>query len=217
MKRLVLIIGVLLSVVAINAQIPYFATTVGHNRLYGYTSLKVRPGINAQETYTTFQYGIGEIFATGLDLYTDINSSYMGYLIRIGIPLNQWFNVGVQFTPTFSLNKNMRFEYMTSALYMNGNILNNGKLFWCSNTWYGIKRYNENTISQYAYLGSSIVLPKNQSITPMLGALYSWKFDEDMDMAIGAFWSISKFNIYLWVNDILKSNPRFVIGVDFVL
>ena len=42
------------------AQIPYFAGTVGDGKLYGYTSLKVRPGINNQETYTTFQYGLGE-------------------------------------------------------------------------------------------------------------------------------------------------------------
>ena len=39
------------------AQIPYFAGTVGDGKLYGYSSVKARPGINQQETYTTFQYG----------------------------------------------------------------------------------------------------------------------------------------------------------------
>ena len=47
------------------AQIPYYAGTVGDGKLYGYTSLKVRPGINHQETYTTFQYGLGDHWATG--------------------------------------------------------------------------------------------------------------------------------------------------------
>ena len=57
MKKIIItIIAVTLSVAA-SAQIPYFAGTVGNGKLYGYTSLKARPGINAQETYTTFQYG----------------------------------------------------------------------------------------------------------------------------------------------------------------
>lgn len=44
------------------AQIPYFAKTVDQDRMYAYTSMKVRPGINSQETYTTFQYGLSNIF-----------------------------------------------------------------------------------------------------------------------------------------------------------
>ena len=58
MKRIVVIcsIALLASIKAI-AQIPYFAGTVGDGKLYGYSSVKVRPGINHQETYTTFQYG----------------------------------------------------------------------------------------------------------------------------------------------------------------
>lgn len=38
----------------IHAQVPFFAKTVGQDKMYAYTSIKVRPGINAQETYTTF-------------------------------------------------------------------------------------------------------------------------------------------------------------------
>ena len=54
----------------LNAQIPYFAGTAGDRNLYGYTSVKFRPGINALESYTTIQYGITDYFATGVDLYT---------------------------------------------------------------------------------------------------------------------------------------------------
>jgi len=198
------------------AQIPYFAPTVGHLKLYGYTSLKFRPGINSQETYTTFQFGIGKHFATGIDIYTNGSSSYTGYLIRVGKKFNQWFNIGGQLTPTFNLSQNMKFEYLTAALYMNGNILDQGKLFWVSNTWYGINRGSENTISQYLYLGTAIGLPKGQMITPMVGTIYSWKFDQKADLALGAYWSIDKFNIYLWGNDFFKSHPRIIAGVDFV-
>ena len=64
------------------AQIPYYAGTAGEGRLYGYTSLKVRPGINRQETYTTFHYGLGDHFATGVDLYTGPDCAYWGALVR---------------------------------------------------------------------------------------------------------------------------------------
>ncbi|MGX8683461.1 MAG: hypothetical protein ACSW77_06570, partial [Bacteroidales bacterium] len=61
MKRLVVIFAiVLLGTVKAMSQIPYYAGTVGNGKLYGYSSLKFRPGQNNQETYTTFQYGLGD-------------------------------------------------------------------------------------------------------------------------------------------------------------
>lgn len=204
-------------IIPATSQIPYFAPTVGNNKLYGYTSLKLRPGKNAQETYSTFQYGIGNYSAVGLDIYTSNSDSYMGYLVRGGMTINPYFNIGCQFTPTFNLSNNMRFEYLTSALYMNGNIIENGKLFWVSNTWYGINKGVKDSFSQYLYLGSSFNLPKSQVITPMIGTIYSWYFDEKADLTFGAYWTIQKFNIYLWTNDILTKNPRIILGVDFVL
>lgn len=63
--------GLLVMLVSLraSAQIPYYAGTVGDGRLYGYTSLKARPGINRQETYTTFHYGLGDHFAKNWNLY----------------------------------------------------------------------------------------------------------------------------------------------------
>ena len=80
------------------AQIPYYAGTVGDGKLYGYTSLKARPGINNQETYSTFQYGLGDHFATGMDLYTGPGSAYWGALVRFGVKPSKWFNIGAEFT-----------------------------------------------------------------------------------------------------------------------
>jgi hypothetical protein len=51
----------------------------------------------------------------------------------------------------------------------------------------------------------------------MLGAIHSWKFDKDADLAVGAYYSIKNWNFYLWSNDLLKSHPRVVVGVDFSL
>ena len=218
MKKYIIILSfLLLGNIVSKAQVPYFSGTVGNGKLYGYTSLKFRPGINNQETYTCFQYGLGDYAATGVDLYTGLNSAYAGVLVRGGYKVNQWFGIGGQLTPSFDLNNSMRFSYLTAAIYMNGSITSDGNLFWCSNTWFGINKGADDTISQWTYLGYSIPTYKNQSITPMVGAIHSWKFDQDADLAIGAYYSIGKWNIYLWGNDFFNNNPRVVVGIDFTL
>jgi hypothetical protein len=83
-KVFAIIIGLLFTMKAI-AQIPYFAGTVGDGKLYGYSSVKFRPGINHQETYTTFQYGLGNQWATGIDLYTGPNCAYWGTLVKLPV------------------------------------------------------------------------------------------------------------------------------------
>ena len=217
MKKVISVLCALLIVTAATAQVPYFAGTVGNNKLYGYTSLKLRPGINAQETYTTFQYGLGNYTAVGLDLYTGTGSNYAGYLFRAGKKISKWFGIGGQITPSFDLNNNFKFSYLTTALYMNGAISNDGNFFWCSNTWWGVNDGADNTLTNWEYLGYAISLKNGHSITPMVGAIHSWKFDKDVDIAAGLYYSIKNWNIYLWGNDFLKSNPRIVMGVDFAL
>lgn len=218
MRRHIIIVVLLLLVSYVaKAQIPYFSGSIGDGRLYGYTSLKFRPGINNQETYTCFQYGVGDYIATGVDLYTGLNSAYAGVLVRGGHKVNPWFGIGGQLTPSFNLNNSMKFSYLTAALYMNGCITRNENLFWCSNTWLGVNRGADYTLSQWTYLGYSIHTYKNQSITPMVGAIHSWKFDQNADIAVGAYYSIGKWNIYLWSDDFFKEHPRFVVGIDFML
>lgn len=218
MKRIILTI-ILLSFICIltKAQVPYFAGTVGDGRLYGYTSVKFRPGLNAQETYTTFQYGIGNHFATGFDLYTGGGSAYTGFLIRGGYKFSKWFGIGAQATPSFDLSDNFKFSYFTGGLYLNGNLTDNGKFFWCSNTWFNINRGSKNSYMNWEYLGMTIPLANGQSISPMVGAIHSWEFNQDADLALGAYYSVKSWNFYLWGNDLLKKNPRVVIGVDFAL
>ncbi len=217
MKKNVLVIICLFIFKCLAAQIPYFSATVGNNRLYGYTSIKFRPGINAQETYTTFQYGIGDYFATGMDLSTAKGTSCFGLLLRYGTKLSPYIGIGAQVTPSLDLNDNMSLKYVTSALYLNGNITRNGNLFWAANTWWVINRNSKATISQYLYLGYNICFKNGQSITPMLGEIHSWKFDQDMDIAAGFYYTIRNWNIYLWGNNFLLSHPRVIIGVDFTL
>jgi len=217
MKKLILSLFIALIAAEAFAQVPYFAGTVGDGKLYGYTSLKVRPGINGQETYTCFQYGIGNHFAAGTDIYTGVNSAYWGFLVRYGAKISPWFGIGAQVTPSFDLNNSFKYSYTTGAIYMNGQITKDGKLFWCSNTWFGLNNDADNTYTNWEYLGYTFSFKNGQSLTPMVGAIHSWKFDQDADLALGAYYSVGKFNIYLWGNDFFKSNPRVVVGVDFAL
>ena len=66
-----------------------------------------------------------------IHIYTGVGSNYMGFLARYGVSLSKWFNVGAQFTPSFNLSHNFEFGYLTSALYLNGNISRDGSWFWC--------------------------------------------------------------------------------------
>ena len=65
------------------SQVPFYAPAPGDGRLFGYHSIKFRPEVNYQETFTTFQYGIGKT-AVGLELYTCPTGVYSGYTFRAG-------------------------------------------------------------------------------------------------------------------------------------
>ena len=206
-----------LTAVAVKAQVPYFACTVGNGRVYGYTSVKVKYGMNQLESYHTVQFGLGHNFAVGADLYASGASTYYGLLARFGYAFNPYFKVGFQLTPSFDLSNKFTFRYLTSAFYLNGAITQNEKFLWVSNTWYGINNGANNTINQWYYLGYNFTLKNKQSITPMVGCLYSWMFDSDADMAVGVYYTYRKFNFYLWSDNLFNRHPRIVIGVDFAI
>lgn len=64
-KKSILYVLFLASSMHICAQIPNFGTTVGDQKLYGYSSMKYRNKADTWETYSTLQYGIGNHFQTG--------------------------------------------------------------------------------------------------------------------------------------------------------
>ena len=217
MNKLIIAAALLLFSYEAFAQVPYFAGTVGDGKLYGYTSFKARPGINAQESYTCFQYGLGDHAAVGTDIYTGVGSAYWGFLFRYGLKISPWFGIGGQVTPSFDMNDSFNYSYTTGAVYMNGQLTSDGKLFWCSNTWLGLNRGSDNTYTNWEYLGYSFSLKNGRGITPMLGAIHSWKFDREVDIAAGLYYSIGSWNIYVWGNGFLHDHPRFVVGIDFAL
>lgn len=223
-KVFVIVIGWLFAAHAA-AQLPYFAATVGDGKMYGYSSVKWRPGINSQETYTTFQYGVGDHWAAGIDLYTGPGTqpdakqgnAYWGALVRYGQPICQWFNVGGEFIPTFNLNDNFHFAYLSSALYMNGAISKDNRLFWCSNTWWTVRDGAANSLTNNEYLGYTFPLKNRHSFSAMAGTIHSWKFDQDLDITAGCYYTINTWSLYVWGNDFLQSHPRFIVGIEFAL
>lgn len=164
------IISVILFLVATSsasAQIPNFGSTAGDQKIYGYSSLKYRVNAETWETYSTLQYGIGDNINIGADLYTVGADSYIGYTFRTGIKFSPYYSIGVQFTPSFNLKENHKFAYMTEALYMNGNITNDGRLFWVADTWLEQANHELSSAKQWTYLGYTYKLGKNNSITPI--------------------------------------------------
>ena len=215
MKKIITIAVTLMISIVATAQIPYFAGTIPDKEIYTYTSVKFRPGINMQETYTTIQYGIGNWFNTGVDLYTSPGYEALGYTLRFNAVRSNYFNLGFQVTPSFALHDSHKFAYNTTAMYINGSIIPDGRLFYVSNTWWGWNRGNTHTINQWWYLGWYQEITQKVSITPMVGCIHTWKFDSDPTLAVGAYVTYKYFNFYLWTDKWFDKNPRIVIGVDF--
>lgn len=199
------------------AQIPYFAGTVGKDRVYCYTSLKVSLGIKPFESYNVFQYGLSNNIAIGADLSVSGSGSYYGYLVRYGKKINKFINIGAQVTPSHNLSDKFKFEYLTLACYLNGAISPNEKLFWVANTWYTINRKIHNTVTQWCYIGYNFTINSNHKLTPMIGCIYSWLFDISPDLATGFYYNYKKFNFYLWCDKIFEKHHRIVIGVDLTI
>ena len=68
---------------------------------------------------------------------------------------------------------------------------------------------------QWWYLGSNIKFNQSNSLVPMVGIIHSWEFDEDIDLAIGAYYVYKKYSFYSWGNDFFSSHPRGTVALDF--
>lgn len=215
MKKLFSVIILSLVACALSAQVPYFGATVGEGKVFGYSSLKFRPGINAQETYTTLQFGITDYFSVGTDIYANGNSVDHGLYARTGKTWSKWFSAGVQATYQSNLRDNYKFSNVNTGVFLNGNITDDGLLFWTSNTWLTFNQDGNHSYKQWWYLGSNIKFNENNSLVPMVGLIHSWKFDQPADLAVGAYYVYKKYSFYLWGNDFFTDYPRLTVAVDF--
>lgn len=213
-----MIVATMFVAMNLSAQAPSLAGQVGNGHVYGFSSLKFHPGINAQEGYIQLQYGIGQCFSAGADVYASGSGlSSMSALARFAVPLNSYASLGLQLSPTFSLNDNMKFTSVTTALYLNGIFSKRSNMMWCINTRWGVNQKSEYTLNQWSYLGYRIPLRNGHAITPMLGGWHSWKFDQDMDFTTGFLYSAKRCGIYFYINEYLKDHIGVLMGLDFVI
>lgn len=217
MKRALLPVFMMIITVVVKAQVPNFGATAGDQNLYGYSAMKYRANNKTWETYSTLQYGLTDYMNIGADLYTNGSDAYIGYTFRTGKKISHYFSIGAQLTPSFDMGANHRFAYMTEALYMNGNITRDGRLFWVTNTWLEQAHHEMSSAKQWTYLGYTCPIGEKgkNSITPMAGIINDWKFESDVDLSFGAYFSHKNINLYAWTNDILTNHPRFVVAVEF--
>lgn len=215
--RFVLLLMLVCLVKVAKAQVPNFGTTVGDQKLYGYSSLKYRTNRDTWETYSTLQYGISDYFQAGVDLYTSTGNNYIGYVVRGGYMFSKYFKLGGQLTPSFDLSGHHKFSYLTSALYINGDMCKDGRLFYVTDTWLENDEHKLNSAKQWSYIGYTIPIgsKKNDSVTPMAGIIHSWKFDEDVDLSCGCYYTHKNINLYIWGNDLLTDHPKVVAAVEF--
>ena len=218
-KRILFIILDLLCLSSLYAQVPYFGATVGKGKVFGYTSVKFRPTINALESYTTMQFGVLDWFSVGTDIYVSKEEINHGLYVRGGYTLNKWFSFGAQATQYFNLKDSYKPMYTQLGVFLNGNILPSGYLFWTSNTWMSFyyDDMSKHTFKQWWYLGSNIPVNDNNSVVPMVGVIHSWKFDTPVDLAVGFYWVYKKYSFYLWGNDFFTKYPRVTVAVDFTI
>lgn len=213
-KSLLFVLLLLLGSFIAQGQAPNFSRPAGDGKLYAYSSLKFRPGINLIETYSTMQYGIGDYFAGGYDLYTAPGTTYLGVMARTGYKWNQWFGVGFAAIPTFDLNDNFNFANLTAGLYLDGAITSDKRFYWCTNTWFVFESGNY-SINQYSHLAYEFPMKNGDILTPMLGLDHSWRFERDPDILAGLYYTRQVWGFYLWGSHFLRDNPRVVLGMEF--
>lgn len=155
------------------------------------SAMKYRASASICETYSTLQYGISDYFQAGADLYTSGRASCIGCIARAGYKFNDYFKLGTKLTPSFDLGRNHKFSYLTSAIYVNDNIISNGRRFYVTNTWLENDKDSLISAKQWTYIGYSVPLRKsvNNSITPMVGTIHSWKLYQDMDLSMGFYFT----------------------------
>lgn len=211
------ILSVIFCVIAFNAfaQVPYFGSTVGKEKVFGYTSVKLRPGQNALENYTTLQFGVTDGFSVGTDLYANKETVDNGLYARVGWKWNQWISTGTQVCYQSNLCDNYKFSNVNTGFFLNGDILKSGYLFWTSNTWLTFNQDGNHAYKQWSYFGSNIKFNENHSLVPMVGLIYSWKFDQPADLAVGAYYVYKKYSFYIWGNGFFTDYPRLTLAVDF--
>ena len=56
-------------------------------------------------------------------------------------------------------------------------------------------RDGNNIYGHWLYLGSNIIFNDKHSLFPMVGVVHDWKFQSEVDLAVGAWYTYDKYSI----------------------
>lgn len=215
MRKSLLAIVLLLNALQSYAQVPFFKSETGlKSDVYAYTSMQKNSAYSKLDSYSTVQFRVGNSIFLGADLATGLNNSYMGFVIRYLKPVSQYFNFGLQITPSFILNSRFTLAYTNANIYMNGVITSDHKLFWLSNTYWFSNNFWNSTIQQYTYIGYNFDLPYNFVATPLIGESHSWLMNGKMDLNLGLQLSYKQYTLGVWAREFIHKQSMIRIGLS---
>lgn len=215
MKKTFLVALFAIVTAASYAQVPFFADPLGKGTIYGYGDLGFRPGINAQDFYTYWQYGVTDWLDAGFDFSTVDGYAEMAATAKFSHIFSQWIGASAMLQPWFSFNDNFKFSGLTTTIILQGALTRNDRLRWLSNTGIGFCNDYDGYTAQTWYLGYSFEFKNEDTLTPMAGVSHTWKFDEDVMPTAGLYYTHKRLGLYLWSGDLLNNHPRFGVAFDF--
>lgn len=214
MKKTLLITLLTVVTMAVSAQIPYYADPLGKGTIYGYAEFGFHPGINAQEFSTYWQYGCTDWLDAGFDYSLAEEYSSMAVTAKFGYMFSKWFGASAMIQPWFAVNNNFQFDGLLTTVILQGSLTKNEKLYWLSNTALGWLNEYKGYNAQTWYLAYKFKFKNEDTLSPMIGVVHNWKFDEDAAPTAGLYYTHKRLGVYLWGGDLLASFPRFGIALD---
>ncbi len=212
-RKVLISLALCLLVLPSFAQIPSFHRTAGDKTMYSFVIVDWNPEVQAMSSTSSFQWGIGDHFATGLTFSNSLLTQNMALIARAGVKVNRYFGIGGMLTPWFNLNNGMEYSHFSGWLAINGDITD--KLSYCSNT--GFSARDKISGYQLSYLGYTIGLNENWSLTPMVGASFSLAFDEPLLPTAGLFLAYKEWGFYVWGRQLANGDPSIEFSIEFRL
>lgn len=208
MKKLLLSLLLLVATVTlVEAQIPYFGTTLSKGKTYFYQSVDFNTGPESWRTFTTASHAISDNAMLGFEAYSnDWDFNWVGLGSKFNLYKHDNFNLGGQGYIYFDSSDDWNLTAVTSAVFINGAIV--GNLGYVSNTWLTTGRDGNFTSSQWLHLYYGI------------GKWYlygggTWDMNTgDIKPVVGAqYYFIPNMSVYAFAGDFDK-NTRVQLGFD---
>ncbi len=214
MRKLFITLLVSLLAIPAFAQIPSFHRVAGDKTMYSFAIVDWNPKTEALSSFSSYQWGIGDYFSTGVSFSNSLASQNMAFVARTGVKINKHFGIGGMLNPWFNLNRSMKYSHLSGWIAINGDVA--GNLSYCTNTNFNI-REQKMRASQLSYIAYTIGIDDNWSLTPMVGGSFSWAFNETFLPSAGLFLAYKEWGFYVWGRQLVTGDPSIEFSIEFRL